>query len=265
MKSFEERVHAGLPLDDVEIIDIHTHLGPHFNMHIPAASAADMVRVMDLCGIRRTVLSANISFTADFAAGNDMMLEAVAAFGGRLYGACAVNGNYPEVSLAELERCFARPGVVMIKVHPWYTRCALDDRRMGGLYAFAEEREVAVLVHTWLEGDPFGSMALFAATAKEHPKIRWIMGHSGGPFGSRRAVEIAREVPNVYLDIALSMCPARQIEYFVGEVGPDRVLFGTDNPFIDPRPQIGRVGLAGIPDADKIKIFGGNAKRLLRF
>jgi len=263
MNSFEERVHAGLPLDDIEIIDLHAHLGPHFNMHIPAAAAADMVHITGLCGIRRTVLSANLSFNADVVAGNDMMLEAVAAFPGRLYGACAVNGNYPEVSGAELERCFARPGVVMIKVHPWCTKCALDDRRMSGTYAFAEERGLAVLAHTWLEGDPFGSMELFAATAKGHPKIHWIMGHSGGPFGSRRAVEIAREVPNVYLDIALSMCPARQIEYFVGEVGPERVLFGTDNPFIDPRPQIGRVGLAEIPDEDKVRIFGGNAKTLL--
>jgi hypothetical protein len=263
MKSFEERVHAGLPLDDVEIIDLRAHLGPHFNMHIPAATAADMVRVMDLCGIRRTVLSANLSFNADIVAGNDMMLEAVAAHAGRLYGACAINGNYPEVSVAELERCFARPGVVLIKVHPWYTKCALDDKRMSGIYAFAEKRELAVLSHTWLDGDPYGSMDLLAATAKKHPKVRWIMGHSGGPFGSRRAAEIAQESPNVYLDIALSMCPARQIEFFVERVGPDRVLFGTDNPFIDPRPQIGRVGLAEIPVEDKIKIFGGNAKKLL--
>ena len=265
MRSFEERVHAGLPLDDVEIIDLHAHLGPHFNLHIPAATAADMVHVMDLCGIRRTALSANLSFNSDFAAGNDMMLEAVAAFAGRLYGACAVNGNYPDLSVAELERCFARPGTVMIKVHPFYTKCALDDRRMDGTYAFAEKRGLPILAHTWLDGDPYGAMDLFAATAKKRPRIRWIMGHSGGPFGSRRAVEIAREVPNVYLDIALSMCPARQIEYFVAEAGAERVLFGTDHPFIDPRPQIGRVGLAEIPVEAKIKIFGGNAKKLIGF
>jgi predicted TIM-barrel fold metal-dependent hydrolase len=265
MRPFAERVHAGQPLDDVEIIDVHAHLGPHFNLHIPARSAADMVRAMDLCGIRRTVLSANLSFNADFVAGNDMMLEAVAAHSGRLYGACAVNGNYPEVSRAELERCLARPGVVMIKVHPWYTKCALGDPRMGGIYEFAEARGLPVLSHTWLDGDPYGSLDLFAASARKHPRIAWIMGHSGGPEGSRRAVEIAREVPNVYLDIALSMAPARQIEYFVREAGAERVLFGTDNPFIDPRPQIGRVGLAEIPDPDKVKIFGANAKRIMRF
>jgi predicted TIM-barrel fold metal-dependent hydrolase len=265
MSSLEERVHAGLPLDDLEIVDMHAHLGPHYNMHIPANTAADMIHVMDLCGIRRTVLSANLCFDADIVAGNDMMLEAVASYAGRLYGACAVNGNYPDLSLAELERCFARPGVVSIKVHPWYTKCALNDHRMRGIYAFAEKRRLAVLAHTWLDGDPYGSMDLFAAIAREYPGIRWIMGHSGGPYGSRLAVEIAREVPNVFLDIALSMCPARQIEFFVEEVGSERILFGTDNPFIDPRPQIGRVGLAEIPHRDKINIFGENARKCLGF
>lgn len=263
MNGFEERIHAGLPLDDVEIIDMHAHVGPFYNLHIPAASAADMVHVMDLCGIRRTVVSANLSFEADIAAGNDMMLESVAAHPNRLLGACAVSGSHPDLSRGELERCLARPGVVLIKIHPWYSKCALDDPRMEAIYAIAEERRAPVLIHTWLDGDPFGSQDLFAASARAHPGIHWIMGHSGGPYGSRRAVEIARELPNVYLDTTLSMCPARQIEFFVAEVGAERILFGTDNPFIDPRPQIGRVGLARISRQNKIDIFGGNAKRLL--
>jgi len=263
MSGLEERIRAGLPLESIELIDLHAHVGPFYNLHIPAASAADMVHVMDLCGIGRAAISANISFEADFAAGNGMMLEAMAAHPGRLLGACAVNGSYPEASLAELERCFAAPGVVMIKVHPWYTHCALTDKRMEGIYAFAEKKRAPVLAHTWLDGDPYGAQDLFAQAAQEHPGVAWIMGHSGGPYGSRRAVEIARELPNVYLDTTLSMCPARQIEFFVQEVGGERILFGTDNPFIDPRPQIGRVGLADIPMSDKLAIFGGNAKRLL--
>jgi hypothetical protein len=106
---------------------------------------------------------------------------------------------------------------------------------------------------------------LFASVAKSRPDILWIMGHSGGPYGSIPAVELAREIPNIFLDIALSMCPARQIEFFVKELGAERVLFGTDNPFIDPRPQIGRVGLARITHQDRVNIFGANARRYIRF
>jgi predicted TIM-barrel fold metal-dependent hydrolase len=265
MRDWKALVHAGRPLEGVEVIDIHAHLGPYFNMHIPAASAADMVRLMDRCGIAKTVLSANLSFDSDLVIGNDMMRNAVRDYPGRLYGACAVNGNYPELSLAELERTFANPAVVLMKVHPWDTKCRMNDRRMKKLYEFASARRLFVLVHTWLDGDPYGSQDLFAATARDYPDIRWIMGHSGGPYGSVRAVELAAAANNIFLDLTLSMCPARQVEFFVREVGAERVLFGTDNPFIDPRPQIGRVALAEIPDSAKLAIFSGNARQYATF
>ena len=260
-----ERVHAGLPLGDVEIIDVHAHLGPYYNMHIPAREPARMVRIMDLCGIAKTVLAPNLSWDTDLVFANDMMRDAVAAHPGRLYGACAVNGNYPELSLEELERSFQDKRVVLIKVHPSGSQCRLDDNRMLGIYEFATRRKATILSHTWLDNDPHGNIGLFADVAKSRPAISWIMGHSGGPYGSRRAVELAQQVPNIYLDITLSMCPARQIEFFVQEVGSERVLFGTDNPFLDPRPQIGRVALAKISPEDKANIFGRNARRLVRF
>jgi hypothetical protein len=260
-----ERVHAGLPFEDVEIIDLHAHLGPYFNMHIPAREPARMIRIMDLCGISKTVLSPSLSWDTDLVFANDMMRASVASHPGRFYGACAVNGNYPELSMDELERCFAEKSAVLIKIHPAVSKCRLDDKRMNGVYEFASRRRLCLLVHTWLDNDPFGNVDLFSNVAKDHPNISWIMGHSGGPYGSRRAVELALEVHNIFLDLALSMCPAGQVEFFVKEVGAERVLFGTDNPFLDPRPQVGRVALADISSQDKTNIFGTNARRLVRF
>jgi len=265
MPDYFAAVHQGRPIPDVEIIDFHAHVGPYYNMHIPDADPAAMVKTMDLCGIDKTVISTTMSFDTDIVLGNTIMLDALAAFPGRLYGACAVSGNYPELSLAELDRTMAHPAVVIIKVHPWSTRCRLDDRRMKPILDYAAGRGHFVIVHTWLDADPYGSQDLFAAVAAEYPTIKWLMGHSGGPFGSVHAVELAQKGENIYLDLTLSMCPAQQVEFFVREVGPDRVIFGTDNPFIDPRPQIGRVALAGISDEDKAKIFGGNVRRHIRF
>ncbi len=265
MSEYFDRIHSGLPLDDVEIIDLHAHLGPYANMHIAASEASDIVRNMDLCGIDKAVISTTMGFDTDIALGNTMMLQALDSFPHRLYGACSVNGNYPELSLEELERTFSRPDVVMVKIHPINTKCRLDDRRMNKIYDFASARKLFVLVHTWLDNDPYGNQDLFAQVARDHPEIRWVMGHSGGPYGSVHAVELARDVPNIYLDITLSMCPARQIEFFVREVGSERVLFGTDNPFLDPRPQVGRVALAEISQQDRVNIFSANARRYIHF
>jgi uncharacterized protein len=265
MKEYIDRVHEGIPIGDVEIIDFHAHIGPHSNMHIPVNDPAGMVRLMDRCGIDKAVCSATSALTSDLVPGNSLMLDAVARHRGRIYGACAVNGNYPELSVDELERCFADSDVKCVKIHPFYSRCALDDRRMGGIYDFASKRELFAVVHTWLDNDPYGNLDLFERVAGDHPGINWLMGHSGGPYGGRRAVEISNRLPNVFLDLTLSMCPARQIEFFVREAGSRKVIFGTDNPFIDPRPQIGRVFLADITREEMIDIVGGNVRRYVPF
>jgi predicted TIM-barrel fold metal-dependent hydrolase len=266
MIDYFNRVHEGLPIDDVEIIDFHAHLGPYFNMHTPDPYADSMVRVMDRAGIDKVVISATPGICSDMVMGNTMMLEAINAHRGRIYGACVVNGNYPELSLDELERCFSEDkDVVYIKVHPIMVKNKMDDRRMKAVYEFASERKLFILVHTWLDEDPYGSQDLFAGVVKDYPDVKWLMGHTGGPYGGPHGMEIAGELPNVFLDITMSMCPARQLEYFVKTAGADRVLFGTDNPFIDPRPQIGRLFLADISHEDRVKIAGGNARRYIDF
>jgi uncharacterized protein len=266
MKEYFDRVHEGLPIEDVEIIDFHAHIGPYFNMHEPVHDPDSMVRLMDRCGIDKTICSATSALCADLVFGNNVMLDAIRTHRGRLYGACAVNGNYPELSLDELERCFGgEKDVKYIKIHPFLNMCRVNDRRLKGVYEFAVKHRLFVLVHTWLDNDAYGNLDLFAGVAKDYPGVNWLMGHSGGPFAGHRAVEIVRELPNVFLDLTISSCPARQIEYFVEQAGSKRVIFGTDNPFLDPRPQIGRVFLADIRRSDMIDIVGGNVRQYISF
>jgi len=54
------------------------------------------------------------------------------------------------------------------------------------------------------------------------------------------------------------------IEYFVREVGSERVLFGTDLPMRDPGPQLAWVVFAEIPFEDKLNILYKNAERLFQ-
>ena len=266
MSEYFDRIRNGQPLDDVEIIDIHAHLGPYWNMHIPSNDADEMVRMMDLCGIDKVVVSSHVGISSDFVFGNDLVIEAIRTHRGRIYGACGANGNYPELSVEELHRCFSQEKEMkIIKIHPFLAKCKMDDPRMKGIYEFASDRKLMLLTHTWLEGDSYGSLEIFRNVAKDYLDITWIMGHSGGTYGNYHAVQIVNELDNVLLDITMSTCPARQIEYFVSNVGSEKVLFGTDNPFLDPRPQVGRVGLAEISHQDRVNIFGANVRRFVHF
>ena len=54
------------------------------------------------------------------------------------------------------------------------------------------------------------------------------------------------------------------IEQFVREVGADRILFGSDMPFVNANAQIGKILYAKIPDEDKRKILGLNMAELIK-
>ena len=46
MTDYFDLIHEGKPITDIEIIDVHAHLGPSFNFHIPLCSPGEMVWMM---------------------------------------------------------------------------------------------------------------------------------------------------------------------------------------------------------------------------
>ena len=55
----------------------------------------------------------------------------------------------------------------------------------------------------------------------------------------------------------------RVVEYLVGATDAGHVLFGTDAPMRDPRPQLGWVVWADLPSEDRLRIVGANFDGIL--
>jgi len=105
----------------------------------------------------------------------------------------------------------------------------------------------------------------FVPLAKEYPDVTFVLGHSGGmPAGYVEAIAAAQECPNIYLDICRSVMSGLWVERLVNEVGPARVLWGTDFPFIDPIYLVGRLACTRLSDEAKRLVFGESAAALLR-
>lgn len=68
---------------------------------------------------------------------------------------------------------------------------------------------------------------------------------------------------NIWAELTLTPVTNGVIEWMVSEVGDDRILFGTDAPMRDPRPQFGWVAWADLPVESRKKILGANYMRLL--
>ena len=260
MNSIAEAAKMGLSLDDVLIIDGHCHMGYWHNFNISCNNAEGMLVSMDTLGIDKAFITAHSSIGPNYRYGNDVVIDAVVRYPQRFIGYATVNPNYEKDMRAELDRCFAVPGIKGIKLHPASHGCSVDYKSYHIAYRYAQQKQCPVLMHIWGCGD----VAIVKSLAALYPGVKFIMGHAGGDIRAMEAaIDVVNRHDNAYLDLAISRTYEGNVEWFVSEVGSKKVLYASDMPFLDPRPAIGRVALADISDEQKRDIFGLNLKRIL--
>lgn len=257
-----ERIKKGLPLKEELIIDCHCHMGHWFNFNVPQGTAEDMLSMMDVLGIDIACVTAHAAIGPDFKYGNDMIIEAVRKYPDRFIGYVTINPNYSEDEIQqELDRCFAVDGMRAIKVHPGMHGCPINYKKYDSTYQRANDLKCPVLIHVWGKGD----VAAVVSLAERYPNASFIMGHGGAEIKAMEdAIEAIKRFDNIYVDLALSRIYEGNVEWLVSEMGSQKVLFGSDLPFMDPRPSFGRVAFARITEQEKRDVYGLNMKRLLK-
>ena len=267
MSEIWRTVRSGEPLTGELLIDCHAHPGPHAEIDSSGGkgTAEDMIDWMDQCGVSMAISSVIEGCWGNAPRGNDTMARIVAEHPDRFVGYTCVNPRYgEEEALEQLEKHLLRGNHKGIKIHPCNSNYPAYGFGYRPVWEFANQHGLPVLSHTWLD-ESQDKPAMFVPIAKEFPRVKVILGHSGGSIdGMETAIDAAKEAGNIYLDLCCSNMPDGIIELMVKEVGAERVLFGTDTWFFDGRAKIGQVAAARIPDADKRKILGLNAKRLFR-
>jgi len=252
----------GNALENELVIDAHTHMGPYFNFHIPDNDASNMVEVMDRLGINMVCTSPHVGITPDFKMGNDMAAQAMQDFPGRFFGYITLNGSYPDEIQEEIERCYDM-GMRGFKIHPSLHGYPANGENLRPMWEYANDKGLPILSHTWA-GDRTCSPGVLGKLAEEYPNVPVLLGHSGGPpAGNDEAVAVCKKRENVFLETCCSSAPYGTIERFVREAGADKVLYGSDMPFVNANAQIGKILYAKISDEDKRKILGLNMARIL--
>ena len=167
-------------------------------------------------------------------------------------------------------------GAVGLKLHPTVDGYPAHDHALDPYLALAAENGCPVACHSAPGGaDPDHIRRL----AERFPSVPLILYHTylGPPDGRRRAAAHVREQPNLYLET--SWCGSDVVAWLVGQVGANRVLFGSDASIDGPAhyrrrpPNVeGREtyndGLIALvrtlgPDAAHL-VMGDNARRLFR-
>jgi predicted TIM-barrel fold metal-dependent hydrolase len=257
-----DEVLSGRPVSSFNILDCHGHMGYWHNFNIPARTAADMVCLMDRSGIQSIVAAGHAGIGPDFRRGNDEVIAGMKQFPKRIYGYCCVNPHYsPQEMRDELNRCFDS-GMIAVKLHPAMHGYPVNGDRYIPAWEFANKHGCCVLSHTGVS-DANCNIGLFEKLAQDFPNAKIILGHSGfGYEGAQLSIELALKYSNVYLDITASTFYTGLVERMVKGAGPDRVLFGTDLPFMDCRGQVGRMAFSTLEDRELRLVLGENARRL---
>ncbi|HZC27339.1 MAG TPA: amidohydrolase family protein [Actinopolymorphaceae bacterium] len=256
-----DAVLAGRALTGVRVVDAHAHLGSYGRFFIPTPDAATMVRLMDRCGVAQAVLSSCLAFAQDAGVGNEETARAVETHPARLLGYVVAN---PHQGLdREICRWADHPGMVGVKLHPDVHKYPLTGPAYDTVWEFAARAARPVLTHTWA-GSPYSDLAQVHEVARADPEVRLVAGHAGAlRTAFRQMIDVARQCPNLYLEICGSEMTGPWIAAMVEALGSHRVLYGSDFPFIDLRYSLGRVVFANLALTDRHTVLGGAMATLL--
>jgi uncharacterized protein len=248
---------------NVPIVDCHGHIGVHPDFPAYKSSVTEMLQTMDLLNIERLAVTSTLACYNDCPRGNAEVQEVLKSYPDRFLGYVTVNPNPVGQALSQLEKYAHFHNPPLIKMHPTCHHYPINGPNYLPAWDYANHTRAVVLVHTW-DSDPDCGPLLLGPIAKEYPQARILLGHAGVTWrGYQQALEVAEKHSNVLLDIAGSQSHRTIIEHCVTKIGAQRILFGSDMPFLEAAMSLGRVLTARISDTEKELILRGNFLRLI--
>ena len=262
--TFLRRALAGDPFAELKAVDMHCHLRWHNGYFFTGGNIDDMLADADLVGVDKLCIVSHAAMGVDFEWGNTHTAEAVARHPDRCMGYVCLNPFKVEESKAEIDKYYATPGFVGVKIHPSFQGYPVNGPAYHELFRYLSGRGGVMLVHTW-DDCPFGSMDMNENIMKQYPDITFMMAHDGGiPSGVRKAIAMVNKYPHIYMDT----CGFDHLEYALPQIvdaldDTSKLLYGSDIPFHDIRYATSHILTADLTDQEKTAIMRDNITALM--
>jgi predicted TIM-barrel fold metal-dependent hydrolase len=230
---------------------------------------ANTLKVADRLGINRLIFYMGMEVGAlnptpeALRRYNDECMAAIKPHHPRVLGFVYLNPEHVDFCQEELDRCVKNGPLVGVKL--WVSR-RCNGVELDKLVRKAVELQAPIYQHTWMningnkpgESTPYDIVEL----AARHPDAALICGHAGGDW--ERGIRIIRASKNLSLELAGFDPAAGVAEMGLRELGPERLIYGSDTGGRSFASQIAKVRGADIPDSAKALALGGNLKRMLK-
>jgi predicted TIM-barrel fold metal-dependent hydrolase len=241
------------------VIDSHCHLGVS-QLSGRAITADDLLRTMDTHGVDMALVMPH-AVTGDPVAAHDAVATLVELHPRRFRGIVSLSPLWDEAEYRrEAARCVHDLGFVALKLNPMQHLVSPLMAKADKVFDTAAALGVPVIVHTGM-GVPWALPSLCIPQARRHPALPIILAHAGYALYSDEAYVAARECPNIYLEP--SWCPIHKLRWLIQELGPARILFGSDLPDNVP-VELAKYRFLGLADDDLGQCLAGTCQRVFR-
>ncbi len=243
-------------LPERPIIDMHAHVGgfplPQPNdlalqTTVPALSARGNVEL--------TIVSHYNAINYDMREGNSQTQCLLDQYP-MLRGYVVCDPRDLASSVEQMERYFADPRFVGVKLYcPFGGNMA--TARMQRLLDEVARFGRPTLIHMDEVGSPYSGVR---QACQRHPDLVIIKAHGDDEEGARQVVDL----PNVYFEFCSSGIQPGRIRRVMDILGPERILFGTDQQLFAPWFEYGAYLDAFRDEREADLVLRQNARRLFR-
>jgi predicted TIM-barrel fold metal-dependent hydrolase len=223
-----------IPTRAEHLIDVHGHVGmlgfPTPPVTLPAAVGCH--------GIDLIVASSARAIVNDAAGGN---AEAFAATGDSVRAYVVVNPNDVEASCQALDAAYHADQALGAKLHCNYSGQPTASQACVTMLREVARRGRPLKIH--VDGADWD--AVLAEVVSAYPDWKVIVAHAGPGTPVRAAAALVERTSNVYLELPTSFPDLPTTREVVRRSGPERLLFGSDTPLLDPAYVLGIYADAG--------------------
>jgi predicted TIM-barrel fold metal-dependent hydrolase len=237
------------------IIDCHCHAGPGDGLTGPWDTTAPLAPYLArarAAGIGGTVFFA--VFHSDYAIANRAVARIVAEAPRRRMGFAFVHAERDRGQIEPLvAESVERHGFRGIKVHRH------DARITGEVCEVARRYRLPVLY------DVMGETSMVELLATEHPDVDFVIPHLGSFGDDWRAQAALLDPLERHDNIHTDSSGVRRFDLLLDAVrraGPEKVLFGSDGPWLHPGVELHKIRMLGLSPPDARLVLGKNLLRL---
>jgi predicted TIM-barrel fold metal-dependent hydrolase len=239
-----------------EVIDVHSHFG-HWRIpiHNEHNNPTRMLERMRRFGVSHSVVSHYEGMRYDIEAGNRQIAEAIAGHP-ELLGYVELNPHQLELSCAEMDKYYALPNFAGAEVELIHTVQPTGSAEVAALMAEIAKRGKPVLFEPAGAGDAPAEREL----ARRHPALTIIHAHGFDVNWAR----VVADTPNICVEFNRSASCQHEIRDCLRLMGPERLLFGSDQTLLSLGASIGLYMDAGLHAAERRLILHENARRIFK-